>query len=240
MARDMTKLRSVGGTLVVTFTQAILNAVDMKDGDRLLLEAMPPHRVMITKEVETMPSSRRVELELQVLERKRHALDKQADFVVDQNNLNMPCEPGMDEPSIVQLTLSHLNRDRANLDVEIAQKHLELFESFYDDASQGPRIPSISQTIDSIKDDSAKDLLSACMDDLRRRGFALRQTKNGRFSGFYRGERLVRLYPNQTSLSVRIKMADNKLGPRIPIKTVDTWQSVFDESVQPKMDEMNP
>ena len=128
MVRDMAKLRNVGGTLVVTLTQAILNSVDMGDGDRLLLEAIPPHRVMITKEVETMPSSRRVELELEVLKRRRYALDKQAEFVVDQNNLNMPCEPGMDEPSIVQLTLSQFNRDRANLDVEIAQKELEQFD----------------------------------------------------------------------------------------------------------------
>ena len=46
--RDITKLHNVGGTLVVTLTQAILNSLELQEENRLLLEALPPHRVIIT------------------------------------------------------------------------------------------------------------------------------------------------------------------------------------------------
>ena len=128
MVRDMTKLRNVGGTSVVTLTQAILSALDLTDGDRLLLEALPPNRVIITKEVEMVANSRRAELELQVLERKRDALCKHMEFIHEGRSLNLPVEPGFEDDDIFKLTYFEQARDKANLEVEIAQKQLELFD----------------------------------------------------------------------------------------------------------------
>ena len=127
MVRDMTKLRNVGGTSVVTLTQAILSSTELKDGDRLLLEALPPNRVIITKEVEMVANSRRAELELQVLERKRDALCKHMECIGEGLRLNMP-EPGFEDDDIARLTAFEFERDKANLEVEIAQKQLELFD----------------------------------------------------------------------------------------------------------------
>jgi len=126
--RDIVKVRKVGDTLVVTLTQAILQSVELEEGDRLLLEASPPRRVTIIKEVETMPTVRRAELELEVLTCKRDALAAQAHFVADQNNLSMPVEAGMDDQYVVQLTMAQLSRDIANNAVDIAEKNLELFD----------------------------------------------------------------------------------------------------------------
>ena len=128
MVRDMAKLRNVGGTLVVTLTQAILNTLEMQDGDRLLLEAIPPHRVMITKEVETMPSSRKAELELQVLERKQAGARQQIHFIQEQMRLHMPLDLAYDNPDIVSLTITQKETEIIALEVEIAQKQLELFD----------------------------------------------------------------------------------------------------------------
>ena len=69
-------------------TQAILNSLEMQVGDRLLLEAIAPHRVMITKEIETLPNSRRIELELQVLEAKHTAVEKEFSYLIADNNLS--------------------------------------------------------------------------------------------------------------------------------------------------------
>jgi len=128
LARDVVKVRKVGETLVVTLTQTILGAVDIGEGDRCILEAVPPRRVIVTKEVELMPSTQRLELELMALEARQHALEQQAVFVGKQHNYSMPVEEGMNEPSIVDLTITQLNRDIAQTASEIAYKRVELFD----------------------------------------------------------------------------------------------------------------
>ena len=128
MARDTVKVRKVGETLVVTLTQAILGAVDIKEGDRLLLEAVPPRRVIATKEVNTMPNTQRLELEIGALEARKLALEQEVAFVVMQHNYSMPVEEGMDDANIVDLTIAQHNRDIARTTSIIAEKRLDLFE----------------------------------------------------------------------------------------------------------------
>ena len=128
MARDVVKVRKVGETIVVTLTQAILGAVDIEEGDRLIIEAVPPRRVIITKEVETMPSTHRLELEVEALEAHKYALEQQAHFVALQNNYSMPVEPGMEDRDVVALTMAQLSRDIARTGSELAQKRLDIFD----------------------------------------------------------------------------------------------------------------
>lgn len=45
-----------------------------------------------------------------------------------QNNLNMPCEPGMEDSGIVELRLRQLEYDRDQVAVELARKELEMFD----------------------------------------------------------------------------------------------------------------
>ena len=75
-----------------------------------------------------MPSARRAELELEVLETRKNLLDSEIAYVIAQNNNSMPCEPGMDDPSIVELRLRELQRSRDQKSVEIAEKRLQIFE----------------------------------------------------------------------------------------------------------------
>ena len=129
MGRDIAKVRRVGQSLVVTLTQDILNEVDISEGERVLLEPVPPRRVIISKESENLPSTRRLELELAVLEKKKTALESESRFIVCQHNNSMPVEPGMENSDIVELTLKELKRDLDRIDVEIAEKNLELFDA---------------------------------------------------------------------------------------------------------------
>lgn len=128
MARDIIKVRKVGDTLVVTLTQATLSQVPFKEGDRILIEAVPPKRIVISREEEPTGNTRRVELELKVLESKKAAFESEMNFVIAQNNHNMPVEPGMGEDDLVDLRLKQLVYERDKVDVEIAQKRLELFD----------------------------------------------------------------------------------------------------------------
>ena len=75
-----------------------------------------------------MPTTQRLELELRALEARQYALEQQVVFVVKQHNSSMPIEEGMDDQSIVDLTIAQLNRDIAQTDSEVAQKRLEIFD----------------------------------------------------------------------------------------------------------------
>ena len=75
-----------------------------------------------------MPNTRRAELELELLESRKAALHSELDFAMSQYKLNMPCEAGMDDPSIFELRVRELEHQKDQVAVEIAQKRLELFE----------------------------------------------------------------------------------------------------------------
>jgi antitoxin component of MazEF toxin-antitoxin module len=95
MAREIVKVRRVAGSMVVTLPQPILDEVQIAEGDKVLLESFPPDRIFIIKEHKKMPSTRRAELELEVLESRKNLLESEI-AVVTQNNRNMPGEPGQE------------------------------------------------------------------------------------------------------------------------------------------------
>lgn len=76
-----------------------------------------------------MPTTRRLELELELLTNKKAALESEASFLVSQHNLSMPVEPGAEDESVVELTIKQLTRDRDRVDIEIAEKKLALFDA---------------------------------------------------------------------------------------------------------------
>jgi len=127
MAREILKVRKVGGTLVVTLTQGILDQIPLTEGDRVLIEAAPPRRIVISKEEDVVPNTRRPELELKVLEAKRQAMDSDLKYEIYQHNHCMPCEPNMRDEDIDMLTMLQLEHQRDVLAAEIAQKRLDLF-----------------------------------------------------------------------------------------------------------------
>ena len=123
MARDILKVRKVGGTLVVTLTQGVLEQVPFAEGDRILIEALPPKRILISKEETTVPNTRRIELELQVLEAKRESFESQMHYEVADYNLG-----GSTDGDTLEAQLKYLTAERDKVAVTIAEKKLELFE----------------------------------------------------------------------------------------------------------------
>jgi len=126
--REIIKVRRVGGTLVVTLTQGILQKIELVEGDRVLIEALPPKRIMVSKEEEKMPNARRLELEIESLEAQKKVIESDIAYKVAQHNTGMPCEPGIDDDNIMRLAMGQLTLDRDRLAAEIAKKRLDLFE----------------------------------------------------------------------------------------------------------------
>jgi len=72
--------------MVVSIPQTILAEVEIFEGDRLLIEASAPNRLAITKKIQTMPSTQRVELELSVLQARKTALKSDIESNVWQHH----------------------------------------------------------------------------------------------------------------------------------------------------------
>ncbi len=123
MARDIIKVRKVGGTLVVTLTQAVLEQVALAEGDRVLIEALPTKRILISKEEATVPNTRRIELELQILNAKRESFSSQISHAVAEYNNH-----GGIESDDLEVMLKYWEAERDKVAVAIAEKNLELFE----------------------------------------------------------------------------------------------------------------
>jgi len=136
--REIVKVRTVAGSVVVSLPSSVLEPVGLKPGDRVIVEAAPPRRLILTKEGPTMTSTQRLELELELLEKKKQALDSDLHYKSQQYNSSMPTEDGMDDASVAMLILSELERDRDRLDTEVAEKKLELYD--LQGGSTGPKV----------------------------------------------------------------------------------------------------
>ena len=88
-----------------------------------------------------MNTSERLELEIELLQKKRQALASDLKFKQHQYDLDMPCDTEMADNSAAVLTLSELARDRDQLDVEIAEKRLRLY-----DIQGGSAVESVIET----------------------------------------------------------------------------------------------
>ena len=125
--REIVKVRTVAGSIVVSLPQSVLDPVGLKPGDRVVVEAEPP-RLIISKEGKTMTSSERLELEIDLLEKKKTALQSDLYYKEGQYHNNMPCEEGMSDSTVAMLAISEIIRDRDRLDVEIAEKRIQLHD----------------------------------------------------------------------------------------------------------------
>jgi antitoxin component of MazEF toxin-antitoxin module len=128
MTREILKVRKVGGTLVVTLTQSILEQVRVEEGERILVEALPPRRILISKESKDTNNTRRLELEIDAMEARIKAIDSDIAYKRYQNNSGMACDPGMGDDSIAKLAFHQLTAQRDEIAADLAQKRFELFD----------------------------------------------------------------------------------------------------------------
>jgi len=126
--REFVKIRSVAGSLVVSLPQSVLEPVGLREGDRVVLEAAPPRRLILTKEGVSMTSTQRLEMDIDLLEKKKTAIESDLRYKERQYNSDMPCDEGMSDNDVAILVMSALVRDRDQFDVEIAEKRIQLYE----------------------------------------------------------------------------------------------------------------
>jgi|GEM_PF-4460066 len=75
-----------------------------------------------------MTSTERLEREIDVLEKKKQAIESDLQYKERQYNQSMPTEEGMQDDEVALLMLTERVRDRDQLEVEIAEKRLALYD----------------------------------------------------------------------------------------------------------------
>jgi hypothetical protein len=118
---------------VVTLPQSVLDPVGLREGDRVILEAVPP--LMITKEGESMRATQQLEMEVDLLSKKKTAIESDLRYKQEQINSNMPCDSDMADSSVATLIMFGLARDRDRLDVQLAERRIQLYDILGDNGT---------------------------------------------------------------------------------------------------------
>ena len=104
---------------------------------------------------------------------------------------------------------------------------------FYEERPEIPKISTLQQSHDRIKDDAVKNLFTKVMGSLKELNFDLQPRSQDTVSGFFQGKRVLRLYPKHHFFGARALMSDNSLSPRMRIQTDNDWDEFFREYLQP-------
>ena len=108
-----------------------------------------------------MTSPQHLEMEIDLLEKKKKALESDVDCKAYQYNKNMPTDEGMSDDSVAILILKSLARDVDRLEAEIAEKRIQLFEQ------EGARP---ARPLDQLSEEIRRFVISAYIEPARREG----------------------------------------------------------------------
>ncbi|MBN1189915.1 MAG: hypothetical protein JXA46_09190 [Dehalococcoidales bacterium] len=127
--QEKVKARKVGDSVVITLTKAVLEESGISDGDTLFLEDLPEGRILITKEEKAVSLPKRLELEIEVLKGHKNAIEAEIELAIHEHNNSMPtAHPGIEDDAIMEGSSKEWNWELRKIELEIAQKRLQLFE----------------------------------------------------------------------------------------------------------------
>lgn len=115
------------------------------------------------------------------------------------------------------------------------QKDIVCNQVFYEERPELPRISTIAQSVDRIKEDNVRGLYSKSLAQLEQMGFELQPRAQDTVSGFYRGKRILRIYPKRQFFAIRILEADGSWTSRIRIKTAVDWENFLKQHLEPRV-----
>ncbi|MFA4836788.1 MAG: hypothetical protein WC749_12055, partial [Dehalococcoidia bacterium] len=110
---------------------------------------------------------------------------------------------------------------------------------FYEERPETPRISTIQESTGRVQEETLRNLCMQILQHLEQRGFTLQPRGNDTVSGFYKGKRLIRLYPRKTVISIRVLMEDNSFTKRIRIQDNEAWETFVREYLEPRLSAFN-
>lgn len=115
------------------------------------------------------------------------------------------------------------------------QRDIVCNQVFYEERPELPKIPTIPQSVERVKENNVKSLYSKSLAELEEMGFELQPRARDTVSGFYRSKRILRIYPKRRFFAVRILEADSSWTGRIRVKTAEEWGKLVKEHLEPRV-----
>ena len=115
------------------------------------------------------------------------------------------------------------------------QRDIVCNQVFYEERPELPRISTITQSVERIKEDNVRGLYSKSLAELQQMGFELQPRAQETVSGFYRGKRILRIYPKRQFFAIRIVEADGSWTGRIRVKTAEDWENFVKQHLEPRV-----
>ncbi|MCL6430302.1 MAG: endonuclease NucS [Anaerolineae bacterium] len=124
------------------------------------------------------------------------------------------------------------------IELPSGERTIVVTQTYYPDRAEVPRITTVPQSAERIQDADAKKLYLECLDQLTGLGLELQARANDTVSAFYKGRRVLRIYPKRSFFGVRLQHADSSMTDRIRIKAAADWGAFLSEHLRPRLDEL--
>jgi len=123
------------------------------------------------------------------------------------------------------------------IELPTGEKTIICNQLFFEERPEVPTIASIPQSVNRIKDDSVKELYSECLNELKELGFDLQPRAKNTISGYYKGKRILRIYPKNEFFGVRFRMADSSWSERFRIRKSEDWKEFIERHLKSRMED---
>ena len=129
MVQVTVKARKVGDSVVMTLPTRILKPTGFKEGDSLLLETNRAGFLSVQKEDDKVSDLKETEMEMEILKRKLEVVNAEIDLAGTEYKYSMPTvHPGINDQFIMEGTMKHFSFNRSKIQLEIAEKELEIYQ----------------------------------------------------------------------------------------------------------------
>lgn len=129
MPHQEVKARRVGDSVVVTLPKPILEESRIAEGEMLLLETSAHGSVIVRRSSAMGSPIEEAKLEIAVMRKRLHALDAEIGSAAWGINNSAPTEdfPWVDDQMVTEGVMLDYTWKRAKIELEVAEKRLELF-----------------------------------------------------------------------------------------------------------------
>jgi hypothetical protein len=123
------------------------------------------------------------------------------------------------------------------IELSSGEKTIICNQLFFEERPEVPIIASIPQSVKRIKDDFVKNLYTECLNKLKELGLELQPRAKDTISGYYKGKRIIRIYPKNEFFGVRLQMADSSWSERIRIRKNEDWEEFVDKHLRSRIED---
>ena len=122
------------------------------------------------------------------------------------------------------------------IELQNGERTIICTQTYFEERLESPVISSIPKSIGRIKNDNARSLFDNCLNKLKELQFDLQPRANDTISGYFKGKRILRIYPKNDFFSYRLQMEDLTWSNRIRITSHNDWDDFYEKYLRERIE----